>query len=291
MFEKILYSHLQSCTAELSQHLAQYGNRMAIFMQEAPDDQSPDWGEGSQYGRIVFSVNMQNNAERIVSGTLTVDVICDDTQSPEVLEQITKPLIDGYFFTTTNHVISAHWNTSNYFTDSTMKESGVTIAFSLLAFPKQIDLINVLNNYTKELIPNSFVIGLDNIQTVWKPTNTAPAIYWRLVNTAPCSWIPSTYACEWRTATCQAHIYASDKDIETTISRTIDNGFSFKKSLRMPDGTYMRTDRNIRINPGADTLKQGQVTIEVTYGVLRQYSETEKITNVHVTSEIKEGGE
>ena len=275
MLEQILYRHLQSCTTELSQHLAQYNDRMAIFNQEAPDDQDEGWGEGSQYGRIVYAVNLQDSAERIVSGTLTVDVICQNgKQIPEEMEKEVRPLLDGYFFTTDYQTIAAQWSASHYFTDASRKEEGVTIAFTLLAFPKQTtsepDPIQAINEYTKELIPNSCVIGLDTIEETWKPSNNVPAIYWRLVDISPCSWIPSTYACEWQTANCRAHILAPDKDIEITLSRTIDNGFSFRKSLRLPDDTYMRVDHNIRIYPGADRLKQGQVTLEATYGLVRQ---------------------
>ena len=279
MFEQLLYRHLQTFTTELSQYLAQFYDRMAIFNQEAPDDQSDGWGEGSQYGRIVYAVNMEDNSERIVSGTLMVDVICQSgKQIPEELEQIVKPLIDGYFFTDTTRTIAAQWSASNYFTDADKKEEGVTITYTLLAFPSQTtnapDPIQLINEFTKELIPNSCVIGLDTMQTAWKPTNNIPAIYWRLVNISPCVWIPSTYACEWQTATCQAHILAPDKDIETAISRLIDNGFSLKKSLQFPDGTYMRIDRNVRVVTGADPLKQGQVTLEATYGIVRKNSAT-----------------
>lgn len=295
MFEQLLLGHLLGCDTELSQHLARWNDEMAIFIQEAPPDTDEGWGKGSQYGRIVFSVNMQDNAERIVSGILTVDVICQSgLQDPSEMENIVKPLIDGYFFTGTNHTIAAQWSASNYFTDPTKEEDGVTIAFSLIAFPVQAscepDPIQLLNRYTKEIIPNSCVIGLDNITTVWKPSNTVPAIYWRLVDISPCSWIPSTYACEWQTALCQAHILAPDKEIETITSRTLDNGFSFKKSLCFSDGTYMRVDRNIRINPGADALKQGQVSLEATYGILRDYS-SEKLKEIHISDRLtSEGG-
>lgn len=289
MFEQLLYSHLQTFNTELSQHLAQHNNRMAIFNQEAPDDKSSGWGKGSQYGRIVFAVHLQDNSERIVSGTLMVDVICQSgKQIPEDLEAIVRPLIDGYFFTDTNQTIAAQWSASHYFTDPEKKEEGVTLTYNLLAFPLQTtispDPIQLINEYTKELIPNSCVIGLDTIQTAWKPNNNTPAIYWRLVNIAPCSWIPSTYACEWQTATCQAHILAPDKEIETQLSRILDNGFSFKKSLQFLDGTYMRIDQNIRINPGADALKQGQLTVEGTYGILRQYK-SDTIKHIYINGE------
>jgi hypothetical protein len=286
MFEQILYSHLQTFTTELSPHLAQFNNRMAIFNQEAPDDTSKGWQTDSQYGRIVYSVNLQYNSERIVSGTLTVDVICQSgKQIPEDMEQAVRPLIDGYFFTDTTHTIAAKWNTSSPFTDPTKKEEGVTILYTLLAFPSQLsqepDPIKLLNNFTKELIPNSCVIGLDTIQEAWKPSNDIPAIYWRLVNINPCSWIPSNYACTWYTADCQAHIIAPDKQIETILSQTLVNGFSFKKSLQFPDGTYGRIDRDLRITPGADKLTQGQVASTVTYGILRKES-SPSIENIYV---------
>ena len=287
MFEQLLYRHLHSFNTELSQHLAQFNGRMAIFNQEAPDDKSKGWNTESQYGRIVFAVNLQGSPDRIVSGNLMVDVVCQNgKQIPEDLERIVKPLIDGYFFTDSTQTIAASWSSSNYFTDPDKKEEGVTITYSLLAFPVQLtndpDPIRAINEYTKELIPNSCVIGLDTTEEVWKPTNDFPAIYWRLVSIDPCTWVQSTAACEWQQATCQAHILANDKEKETAISRLLDNGFSLKKSVKLPDGTYMRVDQNIRINPGADTLQQGQVTLEATYGIIRKRQSSDVIKTVYV---------
>lgn len=288
MFEQILYNHLQSCTTELSQHLARYNNSMAIFNQEAPDDQNELWGNDGQYGRIVFNVIMKDDPERNVSGVLYVDVICQNGQQiPETLEPIVKGLIDGYFFTDTTETIAAQWSASNYFTDTTKKADGVTLTFGLLAFPTQTtnepDPIAVINSYTKEIFPDACIVGVDAMQTAWKPTSINPAIYWRLIDISKCNWIPDTYACSWQTAVCQAHVFAPDKEEEIRVARIINNSFTLKKVLRFSNNTTLRIDRNIRINTGADPLKQGQISVEATYGLLHVKEMTGTMKNIQTS--------
>ena len=58
MIEKALYEHLKSQT-ELTDFLGLYADAPAVFNQEAPADNDPQWGAGPQYSRIVFAVDIQ----------------------------------------------------------------------------------------------------------------------------------------------------------------------------------------------------------------------------------------
>ena len=98
MIEQALYQHLQEQEA-LRPFLAEYAGTMAIFSQEAPADSDPGWGQGPQYGRIVFAVDLQGDPERTMGGMLSVDILCKKgEQFPEEVEPILRPLIHGYFF-------------------------------------------------------------------------------------------------------------------------------------------------------------------------------------------------
>ena len=280
MIEVSLYEHLQK-SLELTPFLATYNEKMAIFNQEVPSDTDEGWEENqSQYGRIVYALDLTDDPERKYSGTLIVDVQCEkDVQEPEVLEPLVRKLIDGYFFSTEEITIAAQWSASNYFTDPTDEIVGVTLTFGLLAFPKQTtiepDPIALINKWTQkelqEITGKSFrIIGYDVLkESAWKPTNETPAIYWRMSNIAPCGWIPDTYHCSWHTATVHGHIMAADKDVNAILARTIDNILTLKRRLIFEDMSPLMVDRNIRVSLGNDQMRVGQITLEATYGILR----------------------
>lgn len=280
MIETALYAHLMEQDRLLERHLASYNDKMAIFNQEVPGDTDPGWDEEeSQYGRIVFAVDLSDDPERKYGGTLVVDVSCEKgEQDPDELEPIVRSLIDGYFFSTEEITMAAQWSASNYFTEPTEKVIGVTLTFGLLAFPKQTtiepDPIALFNSWTHKELQNALnmhirVIGYDKLKPAWKPTNEIPAIYWRQSSIAPCGWIPDTYNCSWLTSVIHGHIMAPDKNVNAIITRSIENILTMKKRLIFEDMAPLMVDRNIRVNLGSDEMRTGQITIDATYGLLR----------------------
>lgn len=277
MIEEALYSHLQSQDV-LSPFLASYGGNKAIFNQEAPADTDAGWDSDLQYGRIVFAIDTQTDPERGVSATLMVDISCKNgEQVPEEIEPLVRTAIDGYFFSQGMTTMAAQWQSSNYFTEPTEKVNGVTMTFTLLAFPKQTtiepDPIALINEWTSEELTQILgvgirVIGRDELPDAWKPTNEFPAIYWRIQQTQKCTWIPDTYQCSWLTAVLQGHVLTPDKDIADIICRLIHNTLTVKKRLIFADNSPLMVDRNIRHTPTADELRTGQISIEGTYGIL-----------------------
>lgn len=277
MIEQALYEHLQA-QKELSKHLATYNGAMAIFNQKAPDDTDEFWGKGSQYGRIVYAVDMKDDPEREIGMTLAVDIMCKDGQQvPEFIEPIVRPLVDGYFFSAENITLSAKWVNSNYFTEPQNKVCGVTLTFELLAFPLQTtiypDPIELINKWTSTELSRISekqitVIGQDILLNAWKPTDDKPAIYWRLGTIQKCNWIPDTYNCSWQTATLHGHIMAPSKNVAILLTRLIDNTLTIKKRLIFDDNSPLMIDRFIHINPSADPMRAGQISVEVTYGIL-----------------------
>ena len=315
MIEAVLLKHLQSQEDKLSPFLATYYGKMAIFNQSAPADTDIGWGveqgyepdpeyedeeeleKYSQYGRIIFAVDLSEDPERIYSGTLAVDVQCEDgMQVPEEMEPIVRELIDGYFFSTSDITFAAQWSASNYFTEPTEKIVGVTLTFGLLAFPKQTtiepDPIRLINKWTKEELTkiidrDIIVIGCDALNEAWKPTAETPAIYWRLASTDKCSWIPDTFNCSWRTAVVFGHIITPDKDVCGIIARYIGRTLTRKKRLIFEDISPLMVDRNIRINLGSDEFRTGQITIDATYGLLAEQAPYNPVKNISI--EEKEG--
>lgn len=291
MIEEALYAHLQE-QEKLYPFLATYAGQMAIFNQVAPPDTDEEWETASQYGRIIFAVDLTEDPERKYSGTLMVDVSCEDgMQNPDEMEPLVRELIDGYFFSSDDVIMAAQWSASNYFTEPTEKVVGVTLTFGLLAFNRQRtiepDPIALMNRWaarelSRILGKGTRVIGYDDLEDAWKPTNEAPAIYWRLAQINPCGWIADTYNCSWHTATIYGHIMAPDRNVCASITRMIDNCLTIKRRLIFDDKSPLMVDRNIRINLSNDPLRVGQITIDATYGILYIPRPSEPIQNIDV---------
>lgn len=273
MIEQALYKHLQD-QASLAPYLAVYGGKMAIFNQEAPADKDRLWGAGSQYGRVVFAVDLQGDPERCMGGTLAVDVMCkENEQFPEVIEPIIRTLIHGYFFSNGTFTVAAQWKNTSYFTQPTDQVTGCTIAFELLGFPvlstDDPNIIARINEWTSSRFEKLHVINHEDLPaTAWRPTGDDSAVYWRLVTDNPAAWIPDTFQTIWRTATLRGHIFAKDNAAAATVARDITVQLYAEKRLKKPGETPIMVNRRNTQENAADPLRTGQVMVEATYGII-----------------------
>ena len=290
MIETSLYNHLMDQEQILGPLLATYDRKPAIFNQEAPDDQDELWETSTQYGRIVFFVEMSKDPERKASGTLLIDIMCQKgspSPPPEEIEPIIREMIDGYFFPTENQgAMAVQWKNSQAFSEPKKQIAGVTMMFSILAFPIQSSFtdpepIGLLNSWTKEVYCESYVIGHDSQpERAWKPTDHSPAIYWRIVHIGNCSWIPDTYGASWLDAQFRCHIMAPSYDVAIDIARDMQHRFVLAKRLVFDDGSPLMIDRRVYIQPGADALRAGQLTVDGTFGILTYIPEKAPIQNI-----------
>lgn len=290
MIEQALYQHLQA-QEDLRPYLAEYNSKMAIFNQEAPADSDPLWSDGPQYGRIVFTVDLQGDPERTMGGMLTVVIECmEDEQFPEEIEPILRPLIHGYFFCRKKFVSAAQWRDTSYFTEPTQKVTRCVVTFDLLAFPiittSTPDVVARLNEWTARF-PNVHVINHAPLPTqAWKPSGGEAAVYWRRVSVNPAGWIPDTYQTIWRTATIRGHIFAEPTEIATLSEKILIGLYAAKRLLKDGEAPIMVNRKNTT-NDGADPLRTGQLTVEATYGVIVAFEpdpEQERtIRNIHYT--------
>lgn len=284
MLEQVLYEHLQSHDV-LNSYLAQYNNRLAIFNQEAPNDMDFNWGD-SQYNRIVFNLNLNDDSERHIGGSLILDIFCENNKTlPEEIEIVVKSILDGYFFSCSLGTFAFDWDSSNYFTEPPSKIIGVTLIFVILAFPYQFtdnpDPIDLMNKWTKENYEKAYLIGKDNLSIVFKPTNERPAIYWRLLETKPCSFINDTYSCSWFTAVLKAHLFSSEYENRIILAKAMIQKLTLKRRLIFDDNSPLMLD-NIKLDSGINVLKEGQVSVEATYGILNIRPQKEKLKKLYL---------
>ena len=289
MIETALYQHLIA-QADLAQYLTTYNAVPAVFNQEAPADNDPLWGDGPQYGRIVFAVDIKGDPERTMGGTLAVDIQCkENLQFPEVIEPIVRELIHCWFFSSGTFTVEAQWKTSSYFTEPTDKVTGCTIIFDLLAFPIMStgspDVIERINAWTNEIDGLHVINYVELPSTAWKPEGTDSAVYWRLVTDAPAVWIPDTYQTIWRTSTIKCHIFSENHTIADSVARNIITQlYTDKRLMKEGESPIMVNQRN-RVDYGADPLRTGQITVEATYGIIVYIEPDQNLTSIEVRGE------
>lgn len=286
MIEQALYEHLQGSKALLP-FLTTYNKKAAIFNQEAPGDRDPLWGKGPQYGRIVFFVDIQGDAERTMGGMLTVDIMCKEgKQFPEEIEPILRSLIHGYFFSAGGATFAAQWKSSSYFTEPTDHVLGCTLVFELLAFPllttASPDIIGRINAWCGGM-KNLHVINLHPLPSVaWKPEGNDAAVYFRLVKDDPAGWIPDTFQTIWRTAAIRGHVFAADYEKAGALAREIAvTLYQEKRLLKKGEAPILVNSKNT-VQYGADPLRTGQLTIEATYGIVIHREPEQKIGRIAI---------
>ena len=274
--EEIIYKYI--CT-QFEETISKYADAPSVFNTKAPDDMDENWND-EQYPRVIFDLNMQANPERKISGQLFIDVMCENETSsiqPEELESIAKAAVDGCFFSNQELTISAQWNRSDVFSANDDKVSGITLTFDVMAYPVQEteepDPILAVNLWLKTLYPDAYVIGKDTLPETWKPTDESPAIYCRLSNLGESGRMKSTAAVTWIGATMNINIMAPSEKVRSIMIKNSIQILENATRLILNDGSPMLID-NINGNMAADPLREGQIQIKATYGVLNTYTGT-----------------
>lgn len=277
MIEQALYQHLQEQDS-LRPYLTEYADKMAIFNQDVPADNDPDWAAGQQYGRIVFYVDLKGDPERTMGGSLTLDILCQEgEQFPDEIEPILRNLIHGYFFCKKKFVVAAQWLETKPFTDTVNRLTGCTVYFALLAFPVSTYAPGVISQFNEwsSTIKGLHIINRDPLPTVaWKPSDGESAVYWRAAREEQCRWIPTTFSTVWMSATVKGYIFSETPAMAAEVANHMKIRLYADKRLRK-GGELLRAGESpimvnskITVDNGADPLKVGQLTVEATYGVV-----------------------
>lgn len=289
MIEQTIYEYLMSETS-ITDKLAKYDGEPAIFLLEAPGDNDELWDDGPQYPRIVYELNMQEDPERKTSGILMIDFYLntDSGLFVEEIDPILQSVISGRFFSDGKDTIAAIWRQSDPFAtpEDGSRISGITISFDVIAFPKQltmdIDPVESVNGFIKTLYPDILRIGIDQIpENVWQATDDFPAVYVRLQRITPGTF-PSTYHVTWYNPIMMVHVIAPSLDARNIILKRIIEVLQQKQRIILPDGSPLMIVR-MAVTMGADQIREGQLSIEASYGILRSYPETDVMSNVKVS--------
>lgn len=285
MIEEVLFEYL--CNSEqLSSLLTKHDDIPAIFQQIAPKDTDGGWN-GRQFARIVYDIDKSGDPARKISGMLFMDIMCsDNSEPPESIEKVLKELIDGYFFVVDGMTYAAKWERSDGFTsEANNKVFGLTVSFSLLAFPVQItcepDTVELMNTWSKAFFPNATIINVTETSSVFKPTDEKPVIYWSLQGESE-SPIASTYHCTWIQNNLTMHVMAPSETTRSSIVRKAMMELVQKTRVLFPDKSQFMIHR-VTGNMVIDPIRTGQLTVSGSYGLLRQYPDTPAFNNANIT--------
>ncbi len=270
--EELIYKRFLD-ERELTRNLAVYLGSPAVFAPDVPEDNMKGWEGKSQYPRIVYSLDMQANQERKSVGTLTVDLLCENTTDvePEKIEKSIKECLRDVLLRPDGGIPYAFtWARTDGFT---LKEHdlviGSEIRFDVLEYSCQEttdpDPIAAINSYVKELYPECAIIGLDRMEEITEASPEKPVIYCRLLSVEKNR---ETNTVVWMDGKISIHILCPDSEIRMKMAGAITNGMSLDGEIIMLDKSPMFIKR-LQVDYQSDYLKSGQIFATVHYGLLR----------------------
>ena len=276
--DEVIYEHLIE-QPDLMDILTSYDERPAVFNREAPAAEDEEWADGAQYPRIIFGLDMQEDPERKISGTLTLDVYFSTEVFLEDIEPMVRRTLDQKFFSDTDNTIAVNWRSNNPFVtpESGDQIAGVTMVFDVVALPGQHLTfpcpVTALDEFVKEIFPKFTVIGMDRLPHVFEATDSIPVLYVRL-RELKSSTRPNTYFTQWYDATMVVHVIAPDITAREKVAKILIEALGRRRErIKMPDGSPMMISQVVE-QMGADQLKTGQITMTGTYGLLTKFSGT-----------------
>ena len=178
----------------LTKFLAKFGDYPAIFSPEAPKD-NQDWGTDVHYPRLVYNYDMQADEERKSAGTLSVSLLCQNTEdateediTPEMLEPLVRDCLkDVLLHSEDGKLYAFAWNRTDAFELAESKTDliiGSDVRFDILEYTSQEttdpDPVMAMNKFVKELYPECIVVGLDRMEEITEASRETPVIYCRL---------------------------------------------------------------------------------------------------------------
>lgn len=272
--EELIYQRFAN-SEQLTRYLATYAGLPAVFNPDAPDDKQKGWDGQSHYPRIVYNFEMQADMERKSAGTLAVSLICrnDADVVPERIEpEVRKCLRDVLLKTDDNTLYAFSWARTDAFTmaeDTNELLIGSEVRFDIIEYTCQEttdpDPIVAMNQYLKELYPDSIVIGLDRMQNVTVASKECPVFYCKLTQI---DREEETNNVVWMNGRISISTLCPDSSVRLKMATAVANSLALDGEVIMLDKSPMFIER-LSANFKSDYLKDGQVFPSVRYGLLR----------------------
>jgi len=271
--EELIYKRFVE-SEKLINQLTIYSGYPAIFFPEAPLDSQEGWEGETQYPRITYGIDMQANEERKSAGTLTVSLFCQNTADifPDEIALGVKNCLKDVLLKVGDTLHAFAWERQEAFSIPEKEENlviGCDIRFDILEYATQEttdpDPVMAVNQYIKELFPECIVVGLDRMEEVTEPSEKAPVIYCRLMEIEKGK---ETNTVAWMNGKLAVHILCPESETRLKITAAIANEMALDGEIIMLDKSPMFINK-LQWDNKSDYLKEGQIFLDVNYGLLR----------------------
>ena len=267
--------------------LAEYGGTPAIFNTDFPNDQDEGWEGRTQYPRISYQFNMQVDMDRASAGTLRVSVY--SFQNPiicERLEVFVRDALKDVLMKADDHApVCVSWARTDPFLLEGNEIICKDIEFDVLEYPSQEttdpDPIMALSAYIKEVVPDSIVLGIDEVGEFTNPAD-APIIFCRLESLQLDLTGHSRQQVTWFNCQIAVHLLCPDPSLRLKLAAGLSQRLALDDEIIMLDDSPM-TLRGITMNNRADYLRGGQLTINAHYGCLNDSFAMPIVRHVNIT--------
>ena len=268
----------------LTSLLCKYAGAPAIFCGEFPNDQQAGWDNKVQYPRISYRINMQVDAARGSSGLLHIGIYCE--KNPIVLgeiEDLVKECLKDVLMQPTGEApLCVAWKRSDPFELEGTAILITDMVFDIIEYPDQIttdpDPVEALNIYLKKLLPDAFVLGIDEVQDTRIATNESPVIYVRMVSYENDH---ISMALTWINCVMEIHLIAPSPDRRIKHTRTVATALNLDGEIALTDGAPLRFT-GIQARNARDYLVAGQITVSAQYILSRIKEDAPMIDNIVV---------
>lgn len=290
ILEELIYKRFTE-SEELKKLLARFSGSPAVFSPDAPEDNMSGWDKGKQYPRLTYNYELQANEERSSAGTLSVSLFCQNTQDideimPEMIEPFVKECLKDVLLQPTGGPPYAFaWARTDAFDIEEPKNSlivGSEIRFDILEYPNQEttdpDPVIGTNRFIKEMYPDSVVVGYDTMKDITEASKDTPVIYCRLLTS---DLAKQTNTVVWLDGKLSVHILCPDGEVRRKMAMAIAQKLSLAGEVILLDKSPMFI-RRLQIDNKSDYLKDGQVFITGSYGVLRYKAKPYGLNNATI---------
>ena len=293
VLEELIYNRLKKYEP-LTNLLCKYDGEPAVFYQTAPDDKQKGWGQGNQYPRLVFDLDMQANTERRSSGTLLAAVFCDRVGTePEQIEPMVRECLKDIFIKPADSFPYCFaWARTDAFDLGGGLDQGGTkqravigedIRFDILEFPIQEttdpDPVAALNLYLQEMLPEAYVVGITHMDEITVAEPKKPVLYCRLLGMEEAS---VTNTVIWVNARVAIHVICPSAEMRLKIAADIAYRMTAKAEIIMLDHSPMRPTR-LAVDNTTDYMRTGQISTTLYYGLLRWKPQPHTIMEVNIS--------
>lgn len=259
--------------------LATWSGQPAVFVVSAPSDRSAGWA-GAQYPRIVLSIDRRWGGGSPQDGTLSLTVEAPD---PAPIERLAAAILDGAYWHPTAEP-DAVTRRVGAALDPVVLDTGellasLTATYDVVSYEARPaldpDPAEALTDFTEGAFP-----ALQSDPAIWSATDANPAIFWRIVPPWTLAGIRTPDHQAWQ-ATLRCHVIHPSAAVRLEWAQRIARAVVQARRVAL-GASRLRVQPPVEIDPRADPLRDGQLTLRALFSAVEVYPVPELIETVQM---------